>query len=80
MRPLFSNKGGAKDNIVLVNKDDKIISDDTEVAQTFNVFFKNVVTSLEISEQKSLLAETNNVHGGVAEAIKKFENHPSIMY
>ena len=42
MKPLFSNKGGVKDNIVLV-KDNKIISDDTEVAQTFNDFFTNVV-------------------------------------
>ena len=32
MKPLFSNKGGVKGNIVLV-KDEKIISKDTEVAQ-----------------------------------------------
>lgn len=78
MKPLFSNKGGVKDNIVLV-KDDKIISDDTEVAQTFNDFFTNAVSSLGITENKSLLTETKNTNGGVEEVIKRFENHPSVV-
>ena len=78
MRPLFSNKGGVKDNIVLV-KDDKIISDDTEVAQTFNDFFANAVSSLDITENKLLLTETKNANGGVEEVIKRFEIHPSII-
>ena len=70
MKPLFSNKGGNKDGIVLVN-DDKIISDDTEVAQTFNDFFKNSVSSLNITENKLLLTETEGTLQGAAEAIKK---------
>ena len=64
MNPLFSNKGGGKDNIVLVN-DNKVISDDTEVAQTFNDFFKISVNSLNITENKLLLTKTENIHGGV---------------
>ena len=78
MNPLFSNKGGGKDNIVLVN-DNKVISDDTEVAQTFNDFFKISVNSLNITENKLLLTKTENINGGVEEAIKKFEVHPSII-
>ena len=42
MKPFFTDKGGSKDNIVLV-EGDKIISDDIEVAQIFNDFFKNTV-------------------------------------
>ena len=52
VNPLFSNKGGCKDNIVLVNGD-KIISADAELAQTFNDFFKHSVPSLNISEEVS---------------------------
>ena len=78
MRPLFSNKGGIKDDIVLV-KDDKIISGDIEVAQTFNDFFEKAVNSLDIRENKSLLTETKDIHGGAEVAIKKFEIHPSII-
>ena len=48
-KPLFSNKGGGRENIVLVDGD-KIISDDAEVAQHFNDFFKNSVNTLDITE------------------------------
>ena len=57
VKPFFCNKGGCKGDVVLVN-DDKIISDDNMVAQTFNTFFKNCVNSLNISENKSLLTES----------------------
>ena len=77
VNPLFSNRGGIKNNIVLVNGD-KIISDDAEVAQTFNDFFKNCVNSLNITENRSLITETNETLDRVDESIKRFENHPSI--
>ena len=76
VKPFFSNKGGCKGDVVLVN-DDKIISDDNMVAQTFNTFFKNCVNSLNISENKSL-TESKNIPGCVEESIKRFEIHPSI--
>ena len=76
MKPLFSDR--VKDNIVLV-KDEKIISKDTEVAQTFNDFFTNAVSSLDIIENKLLLTETTNTNGGVEEVIKRFAIHPSII-
>ena len=78
MKPLFSDKGGAKDNIVLV-EDNKMISGDTEVAQAFNTFFKTSVNSLGISENKAVLTETKNTEGKVEKAIQMFEFHPSIM-
>ena len=70
MQPFFNNKGGGNKNTVLV-EGDKIISNDTDVAQTFNHFFKNSVTSLNISENRFLLKES--------EIIRKFEIHPSIL-
>ena len=78
MKPLFSDKGGAKDNIVLV-EDNKMISGDTEVAQAFNTFFKTSVNSLGMSENKAVLTETKNTEGKVEKAIQMFEFHPSIM-
>ena len=54
VKPLFGDKGGMGEKIVLV-ENDKIISDDKEVAETFNTFFKNAVTSLGIGENKLLL-------------------------
>ena len=78
MKPFFTDKEGSKDNIVLV-EGDKIISDDIEVAQKFNDFFKNAVISLNINENKFLLKETEMCVNGVEEAIRKYEIHPSIL-
>ena len=79
VNPLFTDKGGTRNSIVLV-KEDKIISDDSEVAQTFNDFFKTCVSSLDISENRLLLTKTDDTFepGSVSEIIKRFENHPSI--
>ena len=76
MKPLFGDKGGVKDNIVLV-KDEEIISEEADVAQTFNDFFSNTVKSMGIIENKCLLTE--NTKGGVEGAIKMYEIHPSII-
>ena len=78
MKPLFSNFGGGSQKITLV-KDDKIISNDKEVAETFNKFFANSVHSLNISENKALLNATEDLTDPVKIALKKFEFHPSIL-
>ena len=77
MKPLFSNKGGVKNNIALI-KDNKMISADTEVAQTFNDHFTNAVSALDIIENKSLLTETKNENGGVR-GNKKILNSPKYL-
>ena len=81
VKPLFGDKGGMGEKIVLV-ENDKIISDDKEVAETFNTFFKNAVTSLGIGENKLLLNHNScsqGNEGSVDKIIQMFETHPSII-
>ena len=78
VKPLFSNSGGGSQKIKLV-KDDKIISSDKEIAETFNDYFNNSVESLHISENKYLINETGNISDNIERIIKKFSNHPSII-
>ena len=78
VKPLFGDKGGTTDKIVLV-EENKIINEDAEVAQTFNNFFENAVKSLGISENKLLLTEVGHSCGKVLDAIKMYESHPSIL-
>lgn len=78
MKPLFGNKGGIRENIVLVNNDE-IISEDTEIAQTFNDFFEDTVNSLGIVENKLLLHSVEKTEYGIEKAIKMYETHPSII-
>ena len=49
------------------------------MAQTFNDFFKTAVKSLNITENKLLLTKTDDIHGGVENAINKYEVYPSII-
>ena len=78
VKPLFSNCGGGSQKITLV-KDDKIISNDKEIAETFNEFFKNSVKSLNIPENRYLINNTGNLSDSVEIAVTKFENHPSVI-
>ena len=78
VKPLFGDKGGAREKIVLV-EGDRIINEDAEVAQTFNDFFDGAVKSLGISENEVLLTKVETSQGKVLDAIKQFEAHPSIL-
>ena len=78
VKPLFSNYGGESQKITLVQVD-KIISNDEEVADTFNQFFINTVDALDIPDNNILLNATDNLIDSVEIALKKFESHPSII-
>ena len=80
MKPLFSDKGGIRDKIMLV-ENDQIISDSKEVAETFNSYFQisGSVESLGITENKLLLNPVSEQNNDVEKYIKQFESHPSII-
>ena len=78
IKPLFGDKGGARDNIVLV-EGDRVINEDAELAQTFNDFFDNAVKSLGITENEMLVNKIDRTQGKVLDAIKMYESHPSIL-
>ena len=60
-------------------KDDKIISNEIEVAETFNKFFKEAVESLDLAENNVLLNTAGCLTDPVEVVLKKFECHPSIL-
>ena len=80
MKPLFSDKGGIREKIMLV-ENDKIISESKEVAEIFNNYFQisGSVESLGITENKLLLNQVPEQDIGVEKYIKQFESHPSII-
>ena len=78
VQPLFTNQGGGSQKITLV-KNNEIISEDKEVAETFNNFFINSVESLDLAENKALQTDTGTLTDPVKVALKKFEAHPSIL-
>ena len=78
IKPLFSKSLSCNQNITLV-EDNELITEDKEVAEKFNKFFIATVSSLDITENKDLLTDHTNIQDPVQIAIKKFENHPSIL-
>ena len=76
--PLFSDKGGIRDKIVLV-ENDEIISESIKVAETFNDYFAGSADSLGITENKLLLNPVLETGTDVEKCIQKFEFHPSII-
>ena len=55
-----------------------MITEDVQIAEIFNHYFANITESLGISEDQSLLSQTNGINDQVEKAVKKYENYPSI--
>ena len=77
MKPFFSDKGAGTSKITLV-EDDKIISEDQDVANTLNSFFENAVPSLGLYIPEEYM-ETTGVTDPIEAIILKYSRHPSIQ-
>ena len=78
MKPLFSNVNPMSEKIILIDGE-KIIAEDTKLAQCFNTYFLNITDSLGLSVPDN--PDNNdrlNLNEMVTNAIKKYKNHPSI--
>ena len=55
-----------------------MISEDIEIAETFNEFFVNIAPSLKLSPKENYETDVGNDNEAILNYINKFENHPSI--
>ena len=78
MKTLLSDKCTHTSKISLVHEGN-VISDDLELAKTFNNFFENAVDDLEIKECESDLNLDIPSNDPIDSAIIKYQNHPSII-
>ena len=84
VKPIFSEKMTANENITLIGNNN-IISSDSEIAEKLNTFFSNVVDELNIKvkhflcHQKRFVCHVSNINDPVKRAIQKCKNHPSIQ-
>ena len=79
IKPLLSEKGvcgSSKINLV-VNEEN--LSDDKEIAETFDNYFNNAVKSLNLQCSKEHLNDVSNENDPFEIAIKRFKDHPSIV-
>ena len=76
--PFFSNKGASTSKITLI-ENDKIVSEDIEVANALNTFFSESVKSLDITEPLAHMVDNTNIDDPIDAIILKYSNHPSIL-
>ena len=73
--PLFSNKFSKSEKINLT-EGNKTISNDDELCRVFNNFFSKIVDELKIPNISNY--KIDNTNDPLKEALRYFENHPSI--
>ena len=78
VKPMFSSSSIGSNKIALVEKGE-IVTDDETLAETFNEFFIDAVSSLSIQENKALLDDASDETDPVRKAVKKYSHHPSII-
>ena len=74
--PLFSEKTFHWESIFLNNN--KIISNNEELAEIFNKHFNKILGNLDIGKTLASNIASSDITDPVFNAIKKYENHPSI--
>ena len=78
VKPFFSKKEHYGANITLVEEKD--LQNDSEIAEKLNELFKNVVSTLGITENSLIINEEyRNSSDPVQHAVVKFEPHPSFL-
>ena len=75
--PLFSNKIRSKPKITLI-ENEKIITNENEIAETFNEYFSNIVKNLNISRDPKHISKTTQ-KDSVLQSVEMFAKHPSII-
>ena len=78
-KTFFSNKGSHRGNIKL-GEGDKLLQDDSEVAEELNNFFKEAVSTLDVNENSYIInPDSINISDPIEKAISKHKFHPSIL-
>ena len=78
VKPLLSDKSVSREKINLT-ENEKMLTSESETAETLNNFFSNIVKKLNIPKFNSNNSVTENMKGPVFKAILKYKNHPSIL-
>ena len=69
IKPFFSNKGNHRGNTKLV-EGDKLLEDDSEVAEELNNFLREAVSTLDINENSYIInPESINISDPIEKAV-----------
>ena len=78
VKPFISDKSSSKSRITLV-EEGKVVSNESDVAETFNNFFVTITDSLGIIENENIILASEDFSDPIDEIVFKFSRHPSIQ-
>ena len=78
VKPFFSDKPIATDNITIVDNNE-IIEDDAKIAESFGEYFVNAVKDLCVKVDTDFISDTGQNDNAVLYAIETNKNNPSII-
>ena len=81
VNPFLSNKGVLAGTDISLVKDDKIVTDDHDLCEIFNIYCINIVENTS-SKKPSSIANENSIDDPrliVRLSLDKYKNHPSIL-
>ena len=78
VKPFISDKSSSKSRITLI-EEGKIMSNDSEVAETVNNFFVTITDSLGIVENEDIVLPSEDISDPIDQILCRFSRHPSIQ-
>ena len=78
IKPSFSDKMSTSSNFILY-ENDKIISNEKEVAEKFKSYFSNIVSGLGIKEVECVNVGNDDISNPILRVINNYSEHPSII-
>ena len=76
---LILNKRYSTNFKIALLKNEKILSEESKVGDTFNKFFSSVVRELKIEKDDNLLTDVREETDQVLKPIKKYKNYASVF-
>ena len=78
VKPMLSSKFVKSEKITLADNE-KVITNDKEIAKFLNDFFSNIIKTLNIRKKDRTDSIIENVRDFTLKAILKYRKHPSIL-
>ena len=78
VKPVLSNKLVNSEKVILVHNE-KIITNDKDIAKPLNDFFSNIIETLNIPQKNHTDSINENVRDPTLKTILKYRKHPSIL-
>ena len=77
--PFFSNKKAEKSTKIILSENNKMITDDREIAEVFGKYFNSIIQLIKVPDYQPPDDKYTLLNDPIVKAIEKYKQHPSIL-